>query len=105
MNVLTLIGSFAVIAALAAVFVWWRWKNCLRRREPMGQETTWVVYLPAAVVFSFVSDSMPELHLAVKLAALVIMFGLCALPVRAMITRYEKELEKAIESDEEARWR
>ena len=104
MNLLTLIASLAVIAALAAVFVGWRWKNCLRRREPMGQETTWVMYLPAAVIFGFLTDNMPELALWIKLAAVAIMFVLGAIPVWFVSKRYEKALEAAIEADEEARW-
>ena len=105
MNWMTLIVSLLVIAALATVFVWWRWKNCLRRREPMGQETTWVVYLPPAVLFGFLTDNMPELSLGIKLGAVVAMFVLGAVPVWMISRRYEKVLEKVLEEDEEARWK
>lgn len=105
MNWMTLIASLSVIAALAAVFVWWRWKNCLRRREPMGQETTWVMYLPAAVIFGFLSDNMPELSLAVKLGAVAVMFVVGAIPVWFVSKRYEKALEAALEADKEALWK
>jgi Zn-dependent membrane protease YugP len=105
MNWMTLIASLAVIAALAAVFVWWRWKNCLRRREPMGQETTWVMYLPAAVLFGFLTDNMPDLSLAIKLGAVAVMFALGAVPVWAVSRRYEKALEQALEEDKEALWK
>lgn len=105
MNWMTLIASLAVIAALAAVFVWWRWKNCLRRREPMGQETTWVMYLPAAVLFGFLTDNLPDLHIAVKLAASAVMFVLGFIPSRMITVRYEKALEAALEADKEALWK
>ena len=105
MNWMTLIVSLAVIAVLAAVFVWWRWKNCLRRREPMGTETTWVMYLPAAVLFGFLSDNMPDLHMGVKIAAVAVIFALSFFPVRAVTKRYEAALEKALEEDKEALWR
>ena len=105
MNILTLIGSFAVIAALAAVFVWWRWKNCLRRREPMGTETTWVMYLPPSVLYGFLLDNMPDLHLVWKLIAAGVVFTLGFIPFRLVTTRYEKALEKALEEDDEARWK
>ena len=105
MNWMTLIASLAVIAVLSAVFVWWRWKNCLRRREPLGQETTWVMYLPAAVIFGFLSDNMPELSMAVKLGAVAVMFVLGAIPVWLVGRRYEKALEAALEDDKEALWR
>ena len=104
MNWMTLIVSLLVIAALAAVFVGWRWKNCHRRREPMGQETTWVMYLPAAVIFGFLTDNMPGLSLAVRLGAVAAMFVVGAIPVWFISKRYEKALEKALEADEEARW-
>lgn len=105
MNWMTLIVSLLVITALAAVFVAWRWKNCLRRREPLGQETTWVMYLPAAVLFGFLMDNMPDLSLAIKLGVVAIMFVLGAVPVWIISKRYEKKLEAAIEADEEARWK
>jgi len=105
MNWMTLIASLAVIAALAVVFVWWRWKNCLRRREPMGTETTWVMYLPAAVLFGFLSDNMPDLHIGVKIAAVAVMFALGFFPVRLVTKRYEAALEKALEEDKEALWK
>ena len=105
MNWMNLIVSLTVIAALSAVFVWWRWKNCLRRREPMGQETTWVMYLPAAVLFGFLTDNMPDLHIGVKLAAVAAMFALGFFPVRTVTKRYEAALEKALEEDKEALWK
>ena len=105
MNIMTLIVSFAVIAALAALFVWWRWKNCLRRREPMGTETTWVMYLPPSVFYGFLLDNSPQLHIVWKLLAAAAVFTLGFIPFRLVTTRYEKSLEKAIEEDEEARWK
>ena len=105
MNWMNLIVSLTVIAALSAVFVWWRWKNCLRRREPMGTETTWVMYLPAAVLFGFLSDNMPDLHIGVKIAAVAVMFALGFFPVRVVTKRYEAALEKVLEEDKEALWK
>ena len=105
MNVMTLIVSFVVIAALSAVFVGWRWKVCLRRREPMGAETTWVMYLPAAVLFGFLTDSMPALPVWAKLVAVAGMFLMGFFPSHAVTKRYEKALEAAVEADEEARWK
>ena len=104
MNIMTLIVSFAVIAALAAVFVWWRWKNCLRRREPMGTETTWVMYLPPSVFYGFLMDNMPQLHIVWKLAAAAAVVALGFIPFRLVTARYEKALEKALEEDKEALW-
>lgn len=105
MNWMNLIASLLVITVLAAVFVLWRWRNCLRRREPMGPETTWVMYLPAAVLFGFLTDNLPDLALVLKLAAAIPLFALSFFPVRAVTRRYNEALEKALEDDKEALWR
>lgn len=94
----------AVLTAVTAGFIRWRWRSCLRRREQMGQESTWMMYLYPVLLFDFLQGTFPALPMAALLAILAIASIPVIFAVKKITSLYEKALEKALEEDKEALW-
>ena len=95
----------AVVTAVTAVFIRWRWRACLRRREPLGQESTWMMFIYPVLLFDFLKGTFPALPMAVLLGILLIANIPVIFVVKEITGRYNKALEKALEDDKEALWR
>ena len=94
-----------VVTAVTAAFIRWRWRVCLRRREQMGQESTWMLFIYPVLLFDFLKGTFPALPMAVLLAVLLIANIPVILAVKMITKRYDEALEAALEEDKEALWK
>ncbi|MBR2895265.1 MAG: hypothetical protein IKC03_06365 [Oscillospiraceae bacterium] len=93
--------SVVVIAVLIAIFLTWRFRVCLRRREPLGQDSTWVLYIAPVLIYDMLGDIFPGISQPVQLGILAGFFVLSWFATRAVTRMYDQRLEKLLEDEPE----
>ena len=93
----------ALLAAMIYGFLAWRFRVCLKRRRPLNQESTWVIYATPILGYDLFRTVFPNAALGISVVALVALTGLAWFAATRVTKLYDRRLKAVLEADEKAK--
>lgn len=93
----------AATAAIILGVLAWRFHVCLKRRRPLNQESTWVIYLAPILGYDMFRSVFSDVPRGIGVAVLVVLTALAWVLAGRVTKIYDRRLKAALEADETAR--